>query len=240
LSRPPKIDRKSLRNPDEFVKRGRVFLSFFYAERLPFIGIGIVAALIIAGVYGVDWWNGRQSDLGWKAYDDAMKASEPARWEELKKVYGKYAKSRPGFFAALSVGDHFFDEAKKEAVKDAGNPSAAATQSREWYTKALGYSELVGTEKQLLYLNRGTTYEMEKNFDQSLADYQKASEFSGQAKGLALLSVARAYELKNDLTKATATYQKVTKDFSNSEYSRQAKNDLRRLKSPLFNDKKSG
>jgi hypothetical protein len=240
LSRPPKIDRKSLKNPDEFVKKGRVLLSFLQAERLPFVGIGVVAALIIAGVYGFDWWNSRQSDLGWKAYNDALSASEPARWEDLKKVQGRFAKSRPGFFAAIAIGDHSLEDAKKEAVKEQGNPAVAAAQARDWYTKALAYSDLVATEKQLLLLNRGATYEIEKNFDPCIADYQRAADLQGEAKGLSLLNLARAYELKNDLPKATSTYEKVTKDFSNSEYSKQAKNDLRRLKSPLFNDKKSG
>src|SRR5262249_17268616 len=102
----------------------------------------------------------------------------------------------------------------------------------------LEFSDLLPIEKQLLRINRGNAEELQKKWDDALADYRAASEITGDAKGLAMLNLARVYELKGDTAKAGEIYEKVTIDFINTEYARQAKNNLRRLKSPLFAEQK--
>ena len=66
------------------------------------------------------------------------------------------------------------------------------------------------------------------------ADFKTASEFTGEGKAMAFLAMARTEEARGQLAKATELYEKVGTEFPNTEYARNAKNQVRRLKSPLF------
>ena len=71
------------------------------------------------------------------------------------------------------------------------------------------------------------------------AAVEKASEFAGEAKPLALMALARVEENKGQTDKAVQVYEKVGADFPNTEFSKNAKLQVRRLKSPLFASEKS-
>jgi hypothetical protein len=233
LSKPPKIDRKTLKSPDEFVKKGSAGLEFILRHRKV---VQIFLGTLIGGAVGYSlftWWQSSRMEDGWTKFVEAEKAPEAERWDKLKALYTQGRRSRPTLFAAVAVADHFYNEAKK----DAANVAPAVT-AVEWYGKALEFGDLLPIEKQLLRVNRGNAQELQKKWDDALADYRAASEIAGDAKGLAMLNLARVYELKGDSAKASETYEKVTVDFLNTEYAKQAKNNLRRLKSPLFADQK--
>jgi hypothetical protein len=134
----------------------------------------------------------------------------------------------------VEVADHYFDEAKKSPT----TPAPAET-AVEWYTKVLGGTGLVTGEKQLLLINRASSNEILKKYDEALKDLSAAAEMGGDIKGLAQLNTARVYELKDDKAKASEIYEKISADFLNTEYSKIAKNHLRRLKSPIFANQKS-
>ena len=242
MSKPPKIDRKDLRTPDEFVKKGTAIVDVLAHQRnwlLPVIG---VVAIIGAAVAGWNWWDGKRLEKTWDAFEVAKKAAEPQRWDELKKIYETHPKNRGTLFAVAALGDHYFDLAKKNDGKDA-NPDAAAaaatdaSAAADWYGKAVEFSGLSQMEKQLLTLNRGESFELDKKYDQAIADYDKAAEMGGNLKALALLERGRVLELKGDAAKAKEAYEKVSADFFSSEYARMAKNNLRRMKSPVLNQK---
>lgn len=237
LSKPPRIDRKSLKNPDEFVAKGRATVDFFFRQRSRFLPVVILAVVLVAGVYGYDYWTNRKLEKGWLEYQVAMKAPVEQRWDKLKTLHNEQKSGRPAFFAAVVLADHYFDEAKKESLKDGAAPSAVAAV--EWYGRAMENPSLLSSEKQLLLVNRGGALEIEKKFDEALGEYQKAADLAGEGKGLALLNLARIYEIKGDKAKASEIYEKVSMDYMNTEYAKFSKNSLRRLKSPLFEASKS-
>jgi len=224
-----------LKEPDVFTRRGQALLAFLVRQKVTFISVAAVAATLIVAVYASDWWTERKSMRGWNAYLKAMKVEEGKRWEELKLVQQEFSNSRPGYFAAISLADHHFDLARKEGLKAGGNPANDAAEARAWYTKALQFSSLLSTEKQLVLINRGSTYEMANQLEEALTDYNSAASLAGEGKGIALLKVARVWQLKNDKPKATEVYESVASQFAPTEYGKIAKNYLREMKSPLFN-----
>lgn len=219
--------------------KGQTALSWLASQRFRFLPILIAALAVVLIGYGYDWWSQNRLENAWKAYSDATKLPEPQKWEDLKTVHEKWKGLRPAFFAAVALGDHYFSEAKKAALKDEASKDVqtGALSAADWYGRALAGNDLLPAEKQLLYINRGEAQEMQKKYDEAMNDYKMASDFGGDSKPLAMLHMARALELKNDPTKAAETYERITVDFSNTEYAKMAKNHLRRLKSPLFNAK---
>ena len=200
--------------------------------------IAIVLASIVIGWNGVSWWMSSRAEKGWVAYNEAMKAPEAQRWELLKKVYTEQGKSRATTFAAVALADHYFDEAKKELAKAANANASSAGLAVEWYGKALEFKALVFSEKQLLWVNSGKAYEIQKKYDEALKNYKTAADLGGDLKAYAMLNEARVMELKSDTPKAIETYEKISTDFLNTEYGKMAKNYLRRLKSPMLGSQK--
>jgi tetratricopeptide (TPR) repeat protein len=235
MSKPPKIDRKTLRNPDEFVKKGQALVSALFDRRVALLSVLGVLLVCILSFYGYQWYMDRHAAESWERYVAITNAPEAERWDKYQKFFTDVHWNRPRYFAAIALGDHYFDEAKKEVLKvTGGDPSKSGALSVEWYTKAMDFAELLPKEKQLVLINRGAVNEMQKKYDDALNDYQKSSELSSDAKAYALLNVARLYALKNDSAKAIQTYEKVTVEFANTDYAKIAKNYIRRLKSPLF------
>ncbi len=239
MSKPPRIDRKSLKNPDEFVTRGRAGLGFLVRHQKRFVPVLLGLGVVVVATYGYDYWSKVQMEKGWQSYNAAIKLPEDQRWEKLKTLHGELKSGRPAFFAAVNLADHYFDEAKKGELKGAAEKSTSAVTSAEWYQRATVEPSLLPAEQQLLQINRGGALEIGKQWDDALSAYQKATDLGGDAKGLALLGVARVHEAKGETPKAVETYEKVATDFGANEYGKMAKNSLRRLKSPLFEAPKS-
>jgi tetratricopeptide (TPR) repeat protein len=232
----PKIDRKSLKRPDAFVEKGRSTLDYLYIRRMQILPVvGAIAAVLI-GIYAYMSLTTHKLSKAWEGFYGASKQADPQKWDALKKFYPTSAGNRAGYFAAVTLGDHYFDEAKKQALKgDApkDTPTLAA-QAAEWYGKAETFADLLPAERQLIEIDRGQALEIDKKFDEALGEYQKAADQGGDVKPYAQLQAARAAELKNDRAKAIEIYQKVAAESADSEFGKQAKNQLRLLKSPLF------
>jgi len=243
VSKPPRIDRKTLKNPDEFVTKGRATLDFFVRQQNRFIPVLIVVILAVAATYGYDYYNRQKQDKGWEAYAAALKLPEAERWEKLKTLHAELKSGRPAFFAAVGIADHYFDEAKKELAKappgtPEGKPASAAI-SAEWYSRAAAEPSLLPAEQQLLHINRGGALEIAGQWDEAQQAYQRGADLAGDSKGLALLGVGRVHEAKGEAPKALEVYEKVAQDFSANEYGKMAKGSVRRMKSPLFEGPKS-
>lgn len=235
MSKPPKIDRKELRHPDQFQKKGQDFLEVILANKrhLIFLLAGIL--VVVIGAYGYSLWDDHRTETAWNVYHTASKASDKEKWEAYKKVYVEHKGTRAALFASTSLADYYFEEARKSVLKDSKSTPPETAQAIEWYSKALEFNGLLPQEKQLLSINLGNANEMAGKYDESLKLYQSAQEGGSQIKGYALLNVARVYELKNDKAKAIETYEKVAADFINTEYAKMAKNNARRLKNPSLN-----
>lgn len=241
MNKTPKIDRKTLKAPDEFMLKGQRALAALQGYQNRFVPIVVVAIVVVAAVYGYDWWVGRRLQGAWKEYYEITKLGEDARIEKYKAFHSSYGSIRPGVFAAVAVADKNLEKAREEVLKEGGgSPNGPATVALEWYGKALEYRDLLPLEKQLIYVDKGNALEILGKVDDALKEYQAASEITGEARPIALLNLGRAWEMKSDIARATQVYDRLTSEFPNTEFSRQAKNYVRRLKSPLFTVKDAG
>src|SRR5687768_10480886 len=174
VSKPPKIEKKVLKDPDQFQTRGGAVLEYLARRQKRFVPVVVAALLVVAGVYAYDWWSGNRLEKSWQEYYAATKLAENEKWEKLKAVWGSNKKNRPGFFAAVTLADHYYTEARKEIAKDATKPSTNAPLAVEWYGRALELPDLLLAEKQLLTLNRGNAHELSQKYDDALNDYKAA------------------------------------------------------------------
>lgn len=237
-SKPPIVDRKSLKQPDTFVSRGRRVLGFLAAHRTRFATVAGIAVAAAAIFYAFEWWSTRQSDAAWVAYFEAQRQPEDKRLAAFEAVYASHSGTRAAQLAAVSLGDRAFEQARSQALKptpEGGKPDAAE-KAIEWYGKALDYGDLQPIERQLLLINRGKSKELAGKLDEALEDFQQGAALEGPAKGLASLSVGRIWELKGESEKAREQYEKVASEFLDTEYARLAKAYLRALKSPILQE----
>lgn len=233
-SKPPVIDRKTLKSPDTFVQRGRSVFGFLAAHRARFVtvaGVALVAAVLF---YAYEWWSHSQSETAWTAFFEVQRKPEDKRLGEMEALYGKYGGTRAAQLAAVMVADRAFEEARTQSLK--GAKPETAEKAIDWYGKALAFGDLAPIEKQLLLINRGKSKELAGKLDEALGDFEQGAGVEGPAKGLASLSVGRVWELKGDTEKARAQYQKVASEFLDTEYARLAKAYLRALKSPILQE----
>lgn len=246
MTKPPKIDRKVLKQPDSFQTKGRTTIGWLAERRVtiaPLIGVFIAVGALL---YGLDWWKESKLSGAWKSYYDATKLPEPQKWEDLKTVYARFKGTRPGLFAALSLADHFYNDAKNATLKEASLTLPVGLQdtvksASEWYASALQFGELLPTERQLVGINLGHSHELGGNLDMAGEEYKKAADVAGgDAKAYAMLNQARVLELKKDSGKAVEMYEKVASEFGTTEFGKMAKNQIRRLKSPLFQNAPEG
>lgn len=238
MSKPPEIDRKQLKTPDNFVKTGSQVVASMVSHKKQILPLGIGVFAIAIGFYGYQWWESNRAEKAWKAYYEATKSPEPKKWDDLRAVHSQYGQTRPMLFAAVNLADHHFEEAKKAVLKDGNVVPADAATAADWYAKALEYKGLLPNEKQLLWINRAGSFEMQKKYDEALQSLKSAEDLGTELKALALINTGRVLELKGDSAKAIETYEKVSADFLNTEYAKIAKNNARRLKSPLLSSYK--
>jgi tetratricopeptide (TPR) repeat protein len=239
MEKTPKIDRKELKRPDQFVAKGQAAFAFLLEKRRRFLPVLIGGALLIGGVYLFDYWTEQKLEKSWSEYNRILKLTGQERLDGFKVFHTDHGSSRPGYFAAVFIADSYYDDAKKEAVKKDGKPQEAATQAVSWYGRALEFSGLLSDEKQLLYVDRGGAKEILGQLDDAMKDYQMGADFGGEPAGLALLNIGRLHEMKGDKSKAEEIYKKIGADFGNTEYARLAKGLLRRMTSPLWQETKS-
>lgn len=227
---------KKLKRPDEFVQLGRKLVEkVLHSGQWVLVMVGTIA-LVAGAYYGYQWYRERSLDEGWQAYYVAMQVEGDKKWEELPAAYEKLS-GRPKQMLAAQLADHYFQKkvdaglGKQPIVPNAGKLAV------EWYQKSLEYSELLPEERQLLLLGLATSQQLEGELDSALANLDKAKALGGPLRALVLFRMGRVLEQKGDNPKAIESYQQVTVEFADTEYAKSAKNFMRYLKSPLFDQK---
>lgn len=237
MSKEAKLNRKSLRLPDPFVRRGIAFLNLLSGYRNRFLAVAAIAVVAVAVVFLYEEWTKSRLEKAWVAYHQASKQTGDARQTALRKVADEWSGTRAGFFAAVNIADHSFDDGKtavfkKESVEKVQKSAAEAIQ---WYERALTFSGLTAFERQLLAVDKGAALELQNKPDLALAEYQRSVDWSNEGKPLVLLSLGRVLELKNQKDQAISHYERVVREFETTEYAKLAKSSLRRMTSKLLN-----
>jgi len=232
------LDRKTLKIPDPFLQAGRKALALMDRSSRRWAPVLVLGVAALVAVFLYDWWHDRKLTHQTKALYEAASDKSPEKWNRVKAFVDQHGVTeRPGYVGATQLADHYFDEAKKVAIQEnavTDGVKKSGSDAVQWYLRALEFKGLIPVEKQLLQIQLASTKELMGLWDEAVAEYEKAGAMPGEAKGLAMLGVGRAYELKGLVDKAIATYEKASVDFQGDEYGRMARNQVRRLKSHLW------
>jgi predicted negative regulator of RcsB-dependent stress response len=198
-----KLDRKALREPDEFQTLTGQVAAWAETNRTALIAVGIAAVAIAAVGAGVSWYRGRQATAAAVRFQSAHDDFQGSRWTEAADAFAglgrDYGGTSYGRLATLYEG---------HALLRKPDPAAAATAYGE-YLAASPPTEYLRQEA-LVGLGRA----LEANNDATGAQgaYAQAAEIAGPFKADAQLSLARLYEAGGQPDKARELYQTLEKD----------------------------
>ena len=110
-------DRKQLKTPDLFIQYGKQVLSFLLSHRTKLFGVLGMIILVPALMMSYNTYQNSRQNKAWEAYYLATKnIQEHQKVDALKSVSKDYAKTRPGFLAALFLADQSLDKAQKKIL----------------------------------------------------------------------------------------------------------------------------
>lgn len=198
-----KLNRKALREPDEFQTLTGQAAAWAEANRTALIAVGIAALTIAAVAAGVSWYRGRQASAAAIRFQSAHNEFQASRWAEAADAFAglgrDYGGTSYGRLAALYQG---------HALLRKPDAAAAATAYRE-YLAASPPTEYLRQEALI-----GLARALEAGGDSPGAQgaYEQASAIDGPFKADAQLSLARLYEAGGQPDKARELYQALQKD----------------------------
>lgn len=197
-----KLDRKTLREPDEFQTLTGQAAAWAEANRTALIAAGIAALAIAVVAAGVSWYRGRQASAAAVRFQSAHDEFRNSRWAEAAEAFAglgtDYAGTSYGRLAPLYQGHALLRK-----------PDAAAA--------ATAYSAYLAASPPIEYLRQealvGLARALETTGDAAGAQgsYEQAAAIEGPFKADAQLSLARLYETGGQAEKAREVYQAIQK-----------------------------
>lgn len=198
-----KIDRKALKQPDEF-QTVTTQLADWAAQHqtlLVAVGAGLVVVALTAG--GVGWWRGRQAEAASVRFRSAHSAFEAARYadaaEAFAGLHADYGSTPYGRLATLYRG---------HALSRQGDAPGAAT----------AYGEYLAAGPETEYLRQealtglGRAREAGGDAEAARESYDQAAAMPGPFRTEARLGLARLAEAAGDTARARTIYGELLAD----------------------------
>lgn len=144
-------------------------------------------------------------------------AKFPQSVKLMSEVSKQYHGTRPGYDAELTLGKLYFDHGEFQ-------------KSIPWYKNAID-SAPESFEKTMAYYSLGYSLESLTQYNEAIAQYEKALSFGeANVKPDLLLAMARCQESAKDLAKAKSTYEKIVSEYPNTQYAASAEVYLSAIK----------
>ncbi len=226
------INRHWLKRPDEFIRKGRWLLDSLAEHRMWVLGALGGLILIVALWMVVSEIQDSRLEKSWDELYAAEQKKGADRNEALRQVYRHWKRTRCGALAAMEFAD-----ASLAQAKTLGEPESveAARVAADWYGKALEFRYYVLSERDLLTVNLGQSWEMAKDYTRAQKGYEEASHSSDSAtRYWALLQLARLAHVQHDDAKAEKTWRTVIGLAGDTVWGKQARQAIRVLSSPLM------
>jgi hypothetical protein len=198
-----KLDRKALREPDEFQTVTNQLAGWAQANRTALAAVVVAAVVIAAVAAAVSWYRGRQEAAAAVRFQSAHDHFQASRWAEAAEAFASLGRDYPGTgygrLAALYQG---------HALSRKPDPAAAAT----------AYGEFLAASPPRDYLRQealvGLAAAREASGDAAGARdaNEQAAAIDGPFRSDARLSLARLYEAGGQPDKAKDLYLAVLKD----------------------------
>src|SRR5262245_46135571 len=198
-----KLDRKALREPDEFQTLTRQVGKWAEANRSALVAV-VAGALALAGVAaGVSWYRASQSAAAGARSDAAHDDCLARRWAEAPDAFAGPARAYPGTpygrLASLYEG---------HALSRKPDPADAATA----YGEFLAASPPTDYLRQEALVGLARAREASGDAAGALEANEQAAAIDGPFRSEARLSLARLYEAGGQADKAKELYLAVLKD----------------------------
>jgi hypothetical protein len=198
-----KLNRKALREPDEFQTLTGQVAAWAQANRTILVVVGVAAVVLAAVGAGVSWYRARQDAAAAVRFQSAHDEFQASRWAEAAEAFAglgrDFAGTGYGRLAALYQGHAL-----------ARKPDAAAA--------ATAYEEFLAASPATEYLRQealvGLARAREANGDAAGAReaYEQAAAIEGPFRTDARLSLGRLYEAGGQPDKAKELYVAMLKE----------------------------
>jgi hypothetical protein len=198
-----KLDRKSLREPDEFQAVTTQAAAWVQAHRPVLVAAAIGAAALVAVLGGLGWWRGSRADAAAVRFQSAYDDYKAARWAQAADAFAglgrDYGSTPYGRLAALY-----------EAHALARKPDAAAAAAT--YERYLSDGPETDYLKQEALLGLGLAREATGDAQGAQRALEEAAALAGPFTTDARLALARQLEGAGQADKAREQYLAVLKD----------------------------
>jgi tetratricopeptide (TPR) repeat protein len=198
-----KLNRKALREPDEFQSLTGQVAAWAQANRTPLIAGAVAAVALAAVASGVGWYRGRTAAAAAVRFQAAHDEFQASRWAEAADAFAGLRRDYPGTsygrLAALYEG---------HALYRKPDPAAAAVAYGEFLAAGPGTDYL----RQEALLGLGRSREATGDDPGAREAYEQASAIEGPFRSDARLALARLYERAGEADKAKELYLAVLKE----------------------------
>jgi hypothetical protein len=198
-----KLNRKALREPDEFQTLTSQVAAWAEANRTALVAVAAAAVVIAAVGAGVSWYRARQAAAAAVRFQSAHDEFRASRWAEAAEAFAGLGRDYPGTgygrLAALYQG---------HALLRKPDPAAAAAA----YGDFLAASPPTDYLRQEALMGLGPAREASADAPGAREAYEQAAAIDGPFRSDARLSLARLYEAGGQPDKAKELYLAVLKD----------------------------
>jgi hypothetical protein len=198
-----KIDRKALRQPDEFQALTTQAAEWAQRHQSTLVAVGVALVVIALAAGGFTWWRGRQNEAASIRFRSAHQAFEAARWADAAEGFQSVTRdfgSTP--FAELAI------LYRGHALARSGDAAGAAT----------AYEDYLGAGPETEYLRQealtGLGRAREATGDTAAAQkaFEEAAATPGPFRIEARLGLARMAEAAGDTERARTIYAEMLAD----------------------------
>jgi len=198
-----KLDRKSLREPDEFQTVTNQAAAWMQAHRQTLVGAAIAAGLIAATLAGLGWWRSGQAAAAAMRFQTAHADYEASRWSEAAEGFAglgrDYGSTPYGRLAALYEG---------HALARKPDPAAAVAA----YERYLGAGPETDYLRQEALLRVGLAREAAGDAPGAQQALEEAAAIAGPFTTEARLALGRRLEDAGQIDKAREQYRAILKE----------------------------
>lgn len=200
-----KLDRKSLKRPDEFLALGRKLMGKLGDQSKSLVvGGGILLLVALAAGFLMNQSSRQEMDAQNALFLAKKKMATDKSTTDLEKVVSDYSGSRAAYDAALALGDNAF------STQD-------FTTARKWFEKSVAEAPRA-FEKALAHYSLGYALEGSKEYALAADQFNKALNQGQPAlKAEVLLSMARVQAMAGKRDDARKTYDRLIAEHAKTE-----------------------
>lgn len=195
-----KINRKALREPDEFQTLTAQLVAWVDEHRSLFVAAAVGAAVAVAVIAGVRWYRGTQSEAAALQFQQAQKLFDESKFAEASDAFGAiadhYGSTSFGSLASLYRGHALARKGDAAAAAGAYDAFLAAGPPTDYLRQAA----LSGLAHQR---------EIQGDGKGALDAYTEAGTLSGPYRNDAKLGAARLHEAAGQTDQAKALYKEL-------------------------------